>query len=176
MMKIALTGTPGTGKTEVSKVLAEKGYEIIDLNKLIFENKWDLGFDDDYQSTVADLAKLNAFVSEYPEDGKLHIFEGHLSHLLDLDTAVVLRTRPGVLEKRLKERDFPELKIRENVEAEALAVITTEAIGHFEDIYEVDTTELSVEETAELIEKILTDPDCAKQYAPGKFNWLEEFV
>ena len=175
-MKIALTGTPGTGKTEVSKALAARGVEIIDLNKLIFENKWDLGFDDDYQSTIADLAKLNAYATEYPDEDELHIFEGHLSHMLDLDTAVVLRTHPKELEKRLSQRDFPKLKIRENVEAEALAVITTEAIGHFANIYEVDTTELSIEETAEVILKILSDPETAKKYAPGKFNWLEAII
>lgn len=175
-MKIALTGTPGTGKTELSKILAGKGYEIIDLNKIIFENKWDLGFDEEYQSTIANLLKLNAYVSEYPDDDKLHIFEGHLSHLLDLDTAIVLRTHPEELEKRLREREFPPAKIRENIEAEALAVITTEAIGNFANIYEVDTTELSLEEAAVVVERILTEPEFAKDYKPGRFNWLEVII
>jgi adenylate kinase len=175
-MKIALTGTPGTGKTEVSKTLAEKGHDIIDLNKLIFENKWDLGFDNDYQSTVADLAKLNAYVSEYPDDDELHIFEGHLSHLLDLEAAVVLRTHPKELERRLGERNYPPIKIRENIEAEALAVITTESMGRLGMLFEIDTTELSVEETADVIEQILSDPETAKKYEPGKFNWLEAII
>ena len=68
-----------------------------------------------------------------------------LAHLLHLDMAVILRTHPQELERRLSGFDYPEEKIRENVEAEALAVITTEALGRFDRIYEVNTTEISGE-------------------------------
>ena len=172
-MKVALSGTPGTGKSSAAKILAEKGYDIIDINKLVFDHKWDLGFDDDYQSTIADLAKLNAHLAEYPEDSKIHIIEGHLSHLLDLDMAVVLRTYPDKLKERLSGHDYSDEKINENIEAEALAVITTEAMERFANIYEVDTTVLSIEETADVIERIINDPDFAQEYTPGKFNWME---
>lgn len=175
-MKVALTGTPGTGKTAVAEVLEKRGYEVIDLNKLIFENKWDLGFDEEYESTVADLKKLNAYISEYPDDPELHFFEGHLSHLLDLDTAIVLRTHPDVLEKRLRSREYPPMKIRENVEAEALAVITTEALGRLNTVYELDTTELSIDEAADAVVRILGDEAFAKEHEPGKFNWLEAII
>jgi adenylate kinase len=172
-MKIALTGTPGTGKSETAKALSEKGYEIIDLNKLVFERKWDLGFDEDYQSTIADLAKLNAHAAEHPDDSEFHFYEGHLAHLLDLDVAIVLRTHPDELKRRLGTHDFSEEKMRENLEAEALAVITTEAMERYDSIYEVETTKLSPEEVAETIERILKEPEYGKSHKPGKFDWLE---
>jgi adenylate kinase len=175
-MKIALTGTPGTGKSSVAKALEARGHKIIDLNKVIFENKWDLGFDDEYQSTVADLAKLNAHVAEISSGDELQFFEGHLAHFLDLELAIVLRAHPKALAKRLDEHKYPPEKAKENIEAEALAVITTEALGRFEKLYEIDTTDRAVEETAELIEKLVKDPELASEYEPGKFDWLEEIV
>jgi len=66
--------------------------------------------------------------------------EGHLSHRVDLDYCIVLRTRPEVLEKRLKKRGYSEEKIRENVEAEAMDVILSEAYQRTK-VYEIDTTE-----------------------------------
>lgn len=175
-MKIALTGTPGTGKTSVATALSQKGYAVTDLNKLVLDNKWDLGFDDVYQSTIADLPRLNGYVKELPDNSDLHFFEGHLAHLLDLDIAVVLRTHPDKLEQRLKDKNYGEEKVRENLEAEALAVITTEAVERYEKIYEVETTELPVEEVAELVERILKEPGFAAGYAPGRFDWLEAII
>jgi adenylate kinase len=175
-MKIALTGTPGTGKSATAAALAKLGYHIIDLNAVIFDKKLDMGFDHEYQSTIADIPKLNKYVSELVEDSEIHIFEGHLAHHLDMDAAVVLRTHPETLEKRLKSREYPEEKIKENVEAEALAVITTEAMENFEKIYEVDTTEISIEETVQIVMKIIEDPEFAGDFKPGKFNWMEAIV
>ena len=34
-MRIALTGTPGTGKTSVSKVLRDRGYDVLDMTQYI---------------------------------------------------------------------------------------------------------------------------------------------
>ena len=36
-MIIALTGTPGTGKTSISKILEKNSYKVVDLNKLVYE-------------------------------------------------------------------------------------------------------------------------------------------
>jgi adenylate kinase len=176
-MKIALTGTPGTGKTSVAEALAQKGHEVIDLNQLIYKNKWDLGFDEDYQSTIADLPKVNAHIAELPEGkSKLQFVEGHLSHMLDLDVAIVLRTHPKELKQRLNSQNYAPGKIRENMEAEALAVITVEAMDKFSKIYEVNTTSLASEDSAHIVERILTDEEFAKGFIPGKFNWLEAII
>ena len=56
------------------------------------------------------------------------MFEGHLSHLLRVDLAVVLRCSPKVLKERLEAKGWRESKIMENVEAEAVDVILVEAL------------------------------------------------
>jgi len=38
-MSIALTGTPGVGKTTVSKILKKRGYDILDLNRFLKEKE-----------------------------------------------------------------------------------------------------------------------------------------
>ena len=43
-MIIAITGTPGTGKTSISKKLLKKGYEVIDLNKEALEKTTETGY------------------------------------------------------------------------------------------------------------------------------------
>ena len=45
-MIIAITGTPGTGKTSISKVLQENNYEVVDLNKVACENNFLIGKDE----------------------------------------------------------------------------------------------------------------------------------
>jgi adenylate kinase len=54
----------------------------------------------------------------------------------------VLRCRPDELRKRLARRKYPEKKIRENAEAEALDVILIETAEAFDppQILELDTT------------------------------------
>ena len=44
-MIIAITGTPGTGKTAVASILEKKGFTVVDLKKVAFDNKFIIGFD-----------------------------------------------------------------------------------------------------------------------------------
>jgi len=54
---------------------------------------------------------------------------------------------------RLEARGYSEEKIRENIEAEALDVILVEAFEWCEKVFEINTTEKSIEETGQDIEK-----------------------
>jgi adenylate kinase len=70
---------------------------------------------------------------------------------------VVLRGRPGGLAARLGPRNYPGGKVAENVEAEALDVILIETLEEHPDehVLEVDTTDLSVGECADRIERFI---------------------
>ena len=117
---IFITGTPCTGKTTVSEVLASKlNCRLIKINDLAIENDFILGIDEDKGYKVIDIPALNEKVSEIINDSdELIIFEGHLAHLCDgADKVIVLRVRPEILQSRLEARNYSESKIHENLEA-----------------------------------------------------------
>jgi len=62
-MIIALTGTPGTGKTTVCEIIREhsqykKQYSIIDVNKIVLNEKLYTGKDEARDTYEADMDKL----------------------------------------------------------------------------------------------------------------------
>ena len=85
-------------------------------------------------------------------DCDITIVEGHLTHLLsNPDFVIILRVNPEVLESRLAKRDYTSLKIKENLEAEALAVCSCEAFDiHTDKVHEIDVTSKSIEEVANI--------------------------
>ncbi len=165
-MIIALTGTPGTGKSTVAR-LVDAGFGVLDLNALIKE-RFNLGTDPERGSLIADLDGLSEFVGVLDGD---YILEGHVAHFLPSDLVVVLRTAPRVLRGRLAGRGWGEAKIAENVEAEALDVILIEALELNDRVYEVDTTGLSPGEAAEAVREIVGGTD---KYKPGSVDFSEE--
>lgn len=153
-MIIAITGTPGVGKTTVSKLLAERlGYEYVNLRDYALENDIGEMKGDELEVEVDELA----YNFERDFKGKDVVVDGHLSHFLPADIVIVLRAHPRLVGERLTERGYSKEKIGENVEAELVDVILVEALEENENVIEVDTTgktpEEVVEEILELIEK-----------------------
>lgn len=169
---MALSGTPGTGKTSVGKALSERGHEVLEVNDLAKEKKL-LGRLDRGRSTrEVDIVALDEALRK---DGLRNvIFVGHLSHLLSVDLILVLRCRPSIIGERLRVRGYSETKIRENVEAEALDVILVEAVETGREVLEVDVTSLGLEEVADAIEEILAGE--REKYAIGHIDWSEEVL
>lgn len=146
-MMTVVTGTPGTGKSTVAEELERRGWMVVRAAETV--GPFVLGDDPDRDTSVVD---EEAWVRSFaPVDG---IVEGHLAHLLPSDRAVVLRCRPDVLEGRLQARGYARAKVRENAEAEALDVILVETLEVHpqETVLEIDTTNLSLAETADLVE------------------------
>ena len=156
---IFITGTPCTGKTTVGEVLSQKlGCRLIKINDLAIENDFILGIDEDKGYKVIDIPALDERVGEIIEgSNELLIFEGHLSHLCHgADKVIVLRVNPDILRSRLEARDYSESKIRENLEAEAMGVCSSEAYEIYGDnVSEIDVGNLTVDEIVELIEGVI---------------------
>lgn len=168
-MAIALSGTPGVGKTTVSQILRKRGHLILDINEIAEENDFVEGHDKERDTKIIDIEALNEFVQGNFQEKNI-IIEGHLSHLLSVDFSIILRCDPLVLKERLKTKEWPEKKVKENIGAEILDVIKVEALENMDRVYEVDTTSSSPDEVADIIENIMKGI-----YEEPKINWLDKY-
>lgn len=170
---VSITGTPGTGKSSAGRVLAARGRKVIELGDLIKEHNLYEGRDEERGSLEVDPDVLAERLPPLlPKDEVLLV--GHLSHLGPTDLIIVLRCRPSVLEMRLAARGWPEAKVRENVEAEALDVILVEAVESERETVEVDTTTMAIEQVADAVEEILGGE--RQKYAVGNVDWSQEVL
>jgi adenylate kinase len=162
--RVAVTGTPGTGKTSATELL---DVPVIHLNDLIREAGLWTDRDADRDSLVADLDAVREAVGDWSG-----VVESHLAHHLDADRVVVLRCRPDVLADRLRDRGATEAKAAENAESEALDVILSETVDvHGADrVYEVDTTDLPPAEVAAAIEAVIAGE---RDPSAGEVDFLE---
>ena len=166
-MFITISGTPGTGKTAVAKILAKKlNVRLIDTEYLVKKYKIKTSIDKKRKTKIIDTKKLAKAVRKEAKVTDLLIFEGHLSHFVPADLTIILRTSPVELEKRLKKKGWSEKKIKENIEAEAIGVISSEANG-----IEIDTTKKSPKTVASVIVKLLNKPTKTK-----KIDWTKEYA
>jgi len=173
-MIVAITGTPGTGKTSVCKAL---GLEYLDLNRIVEEERFYTGVDPKRGSLIADLERLKEYVWHESERNDVLVIEGHLAHLLEPEVAIVLRANPSVLAERLKQKGFPPQKIQENVEAETLDIILAEAVERCETVYEMDTSGENVDVIAARVRELIdaeTEAEGEEEGVNGRKKALRE--
>ncbi len=145
-MLIAITGTPGTGKSEVTDQLGKLlNAVVIHLNQLAKEKKLYCGYDRKRKCDIVDIGKLQKEVEKITEKRKEEkkkphlIIESHFAHDIPADLIVVLRCEIKELHKRLEKRGWEKAKIDENVEAEIMEVCLEEARGTGKPVVEIDT-------------------------------------
>jgi adenylate kinase len=164
---IVISGTPGTGKTVLGKALVKEGKkgEHLELGEMIKEEGLYLGYDQERDTLILDGEKFQERIRELIENNEekegFLVIDGHIADLIPkdlVDLVVVLKCNPKVLRERLKEKDYFEEKIEENVEAEIMEVCLNDALEAFgeEKIMVLDTSVTSGEELAiRVIEKLL---------------------
>lgn len=165
-MRVALTGTPGTGKTTVADLVKTK-LPVIHLNDVIREADFVAERDTDRGSLVADMDAVADWL-----EGRDGLVESHLAHHFQSDRVIVLRCHPEALERRLRERGEPDAMVSENAESEALDVLLTEAVeAHGQDrVYEIDTTERAPEAVAREVEAVLAD---TREPSAGEVDFID---
>jgi len=153
-LRIAVTGTPGTGKTTTTERLADRGVDVpvIHLNDEIKAHDLWTERDVDRDSLVTDIEAVRSHLGDW--NG---VLESHLAHRFEAARVVVLRCAPADLESRLEARGDPPEKARENAESEALDVVLSEAVEEHgpEAVYEIDTTDRDPEAVADDIAAVV---------------------
>jgi adenylate kinase len=174
---IIISGSPGSGKSTLSSRLAKDlKMEVINLSKLVEVEELFSEIDIDRDTKVADLDRLIPRIVELIDRSEgVVIVEGHYADIVPsnlVDVAIILRTHPKILAKRLESKGWGERKISENVQAEILGSCTFNALEAYgkDMVYEIDTTNLSEDETASIARKIIQEKP--EEYKVGRINWL----
>lgn len=192
MRFIVITGTPGVGKTIASKILAKNlGAAYIDLNKMVLDERLDVGYDRERKCFIADFEKISKKIMKVMRelDGKIAIIEGHYAVFVvdsnKIDFVFVLRCHPEELETRLKKRGYSHGKISENLMVEILDICLHDSIKTCGEnrVSQINGTEKSsVEIVTEImgllggktikIEKVDWISDLEKK---GKIKWFLDY-
>ncbi len=167
---IAITGTPGTGKSSAARELSRIiGADVIDAGKFAKQNKIVEGFDAKMGSWIVDTKKLKGKILKRIKtvDGPV-IVEGHYSEeVCNPDIIFILRCRPDVLGHRLAKRKYPRGKIEENLLAEALDYCTISACSIRKGrVYELESTRAGKKSLAKIMARVLSSKKYVKKYAP----------
>jgi adenylate kinase len=173
-----LTGTPGVGKTSVSKLLSDiLKARLIDVDQVVREEHLIINHDVNRETDIVDITNLSKKIADLIQmvDEDI-IVEGHYATEIVprryVTKIIILRRDPNDLEKKLRDKGFNEKKIKENVLAEILDVCLIEAMKRhsLEKLIEVDTTDKDVEETVnEILERLKEGNGNI-----GKIDWLKK--
>lgn len=139
--RLAMSGSPGTGKSTVSSLLGGMGYRLEKVESLAEDFGCIGEVDPRDGARPIDVEKLQQKLGSAwkQSPSKPTVIDGHLSHLLGADCVVILRCRPRELRERLVERPYSSQKIDENVDWEILGGPWTEDFGEVP-IIEFDTS------------------------------------
>ncbi len=120
---VAISGTPGTGKSTWAKILQKKlGWYRLDLHP--YYKELAITYNRKKQCYDLDLKKVNSLVRKERKKHEIIVVDSHIAHLLNkIDLCIVLTcSNMKTLEKRLKARNYSKAKVKENLEAEAFQI------------------------------------------------------
>jgi adenylate kinase len=178
-MIIIVSGTPGTGKTSVSRRLAAEINGLhIDLSRLAIEEGLASNYDRPRDTYVINeealLARLNEIIGSVD---KHIVIDTHYPEIIPahmVDYVFVLRLQPRILEERLRRRGWSWRKIAENVMAEIHGVVAANAIEVFGrgKVCVIDTTGLTVEDVVRGMLSVIRGVD--RRLCSNNIDWLDQ--
>ncbi len=130
---IAVTGTPGTGKTTFARKLAKQlGFAYVDVAALIEKSRLFEGMDTERESKIVDEKRLSSYLvnNVIAQAKKGLVIDSHLSHYLPpkhVAMCIVCKCELKELKRRLEKKGYDKAKVRENLDAEIFDVCWNEA-------------------------------------------------
>ena len=154
---VALTGSPGTGKSTLASRLKEHGLNVITVEEIARDVN---ALSQSETGIEVETSKLVHWAWDGGEDC---IIDGHLSHHCSIDSIIVLRCHPSELRQRLGHRNGYDIKkIESNVEWELLSGVWSDIIALHPQarVIEFDTTNEQV--SLESILDFISNHDASK--------------
>ncbi|EOB13715.1 Adenylate kinase isoenzyme 6 [Nosema bombycis CQ1] len=109
-MKILITGTPGVGKTTLSKKISEiSTIKHIDLSKFIKENQLYDSYDKEFDTHIFNEKTVKRELKKELDTLSSFIIDTHSPEcvsFIDFDQIYILKVENSVLYSRLKERGY----------------------------------------------------------------------
>ncbi len=167
-MSIVITGNPGVGKHTITKKISEiLNFPIMDIN--IFAKNLGL-FEKNENTNDVDTQKLAKIITNEKLNGKIIV--GHLApYVLEknqIEIIIILRRNPYELESVYKERNYSEIKIKENIGSEILGIISHDTIKKFEEkAFQIDVSKQSIEKVVEKVLEVIS-----KKKGNEEVDWL----
>jgi adenylate kinase len=165
---VALTGTPGTGKSSCARALgsAIESVEVADLAVRSGAGR-QVG-----SVTEVDLARLSRGFRRRSPPERITLVVGHLAHLLPIQEVVILRCHPLELLERLRRAHRGRASDRrENAISEALDQVLIESVSLGRTVREIDTTGRSPRSVALEVRQALGRPLVPRT---GVVDWLAD--
>ena len=185
MKNIIISGTPGCGKTSVAKEITNSlQAKMLSLNEIAISDNFSFEYDEERKTSIVDFEIFLPYVLKKIDELKktklpFLIIESHFSDVIPekfIDYAFILRCDPDVLYKRLEQKNYVRAKIIENVQTEILG----NCVNYFIQkqinvpIFEIDTTNISIQIIAKIIIEIIVKNKDGENYQIGKIDWLEK--
>jgi len=166
-MRILICGTPGVGKSSVSRELTRLlNAEYIHVSEFVIRKRLFKQYDEIRSSYEINDEEVARELERELEGKERVVIETVYPSLLDrADKIIVLRRNPKLLYQELSRRGWSQLKVIENVEAEALGYVSQEAKEWFGLTCEIDTSSRTPLETA----KMVLEGKC-----DGEIDWLND--
>ncbi len=174
--RIAITGSPGCGKSTLSELLSDNypAEEVVNLAKKYQCISSSKSNDD---PSIVDIEELSLHLSREWEKPPLKstLIVGHLSHLLPVDAIIILRCNPVVLESRLNSRNWNNEKVNSNVEWEMMGGPWQELVelDQIPNSLELDNTSIDLVQQTEIVNKWVRQ-NCPQINSISNIDWISE--
>lgn len=130
-MKILITGTPGVGKTTFSLEISRRfNIQHVEMSEYIRQNKLYTEFDERFKTFIFDEDVVRSSIEDHLRETDSYIIDSHDCRAvrgLRFDLVLVMTAPIEVLYRRLRDRGYDEIKIKENIECEIFGVVKEEA-------------------------------------------------